>query len=96
MKSLSLRCTSKATPTSRGELWFFEHQQRRTDIDMSSDAVFGVKSSLIVEANKVEDPESAKEAGFRHAPFYLMTRDFVLITSEEAEQERRKTRPTVV
>jgi hypothetical protein len=63
---------------------------------MGSDAVFGVKSSLIVEVDKVEDPDAAKEAGFRHAPFHLMTRDFVLITSEEADEERRRTQRIVV
>ncbi|KAK4705464.1 hypothetical protein P7C70_g735, partial [Phenoliferia sp. Uapishka_3] len=57
---------------------------------LKSDAVFGVKSSLVCDVKEITDEASAKALGFRHAPYYLLDRDFVLITTEEAEIEKRK------
>lgn len=56
----------------------------------SSDAVFGVKSSLVVSVQEITDEASAKALGFKSGPYYLLERDFVLITVEEAEAEKRK------
>lgn len=55
-----------------------------------SDAVFGVKSSLVVDLTKVEGDDEAKKLGFLHGPYFLLERDWVLITLEEAEIEKRK------
>ena len=56
-----------------------------------SDAVFGVKSSLIESIKLVEDDAEAKKLGFpKGGPFHLLERDFVLITTEQAEVEKKK------
>lgn len=56
------------------------------DIFLTSDAVFGVKSSLIEDPTKIEDDAEAKKYGFKQAPFWLLERDFVLITNDEAKK----------
>ncbi|KAI5475347.1 catechol dioxygenase [Pseudohyphozyma bogoriensis] len=61
-----------------------------SDPYIKSDAVFGVKSSLLIDYEEVTDEEEAKRCGFPHGPFGLLKRDFVLITTEEAEVEKRK------
>ncbi|KAL8283692.1 hypothetical protein RQP46_005487 [Phenoliferia psychrophenolica] len=60
------------------------------DVYLKSDAVFGVKSSLVVDVKEITDEASAKALGFPHAPYYLLDRDFVLITVEQAEVEKKK------
>ena len=42
-----------------------------------SDAVFGVKESLMAKFDRVDNPAAIAEAGFE-APFYLVEHDFVL------------------
>ena len=42
-----------------------------------SDAVFGVKESLLAKFERVEDPAAIAEAGFK-GPFFLVEHDFVL------------------
>lgn len=61
------------------------------DIFLTSDAVFGVKTSLVTEPRKVEDDAEAKKYGFKQAPYWHLDRDFVLITTEEAKAELKKT-----
>jgi catechol 1,2-dioxygenase len=46
-----------------------------------SDAVFGVKESLMGKFDLVEDPAAIAEAGFK-TPYYLVEQDFVLASSE--------------
>ncbi|KAM0756153.1 Intradiol ring-cleavage dioxygenase [Meredithblackwellia eburnea MCA 4105] len=62
----------------------------RGDEYLTSDAVFGVKSSLICDVEEIWDEDKAKSLGFLQAPFFKCDRDFVLITTEEAEIEKRK------
>ena len=45
-----------------------------------SDAVFGVKESLMAKFDLIEDPEAIRAAGFNR-PFYLVEHDFVLASS---------------
>ncbi|MBM1221384.1 intradiol ring-cleavage dioxygenase [Ponticoccus sp. SC2-23] len=45
-----------------------------------SDAVFGVKESLMAKFDLIEDPEAIRAAGFDR-PFYLVEHDFVLASS---------------
>jgi catechol 1,2-dioxygenase len=42
-----------------------------------SDAVFGVKESLLAKFDKVADPKEMAAAGFGK-PFYLVNHDFIL------------------
>jgi hydroxyquinol 1,2-dioxygenase len=44
---------------------------------LHSDAVFGVKESLVVEVRRVEDPAEWAAAGMA-SPYHAMTHDFVL------------------
>lgn len=44
-----------------------------------SDAVFGVKSSLVVDLKEIHDEEKAKALGFKSAPYYLLERDVSMI-----------------
>lgn len=44
---------------------------------IESDAVFGVKESLLAEFRKIDDPARAKELGFE-GPFFDVEHDFVL------------------
>ncbi|KAK4055138.1 hypothetical protein OIV83_000418 [Microbotryomycetes sp. JL201] len=57
---------------------------------LQSDAVFGVKTSLVVDPIEVADDAQARELGFKSAPFHLLERNWVLITKEEAEKEKQK------
>lgn len=47
---------------------------------INSDAVFGVKESLMAKFDLIEDPAAIAEAGF-DGPFYLVEHDFVLALS---------------
>lgn len=60
----------------------------RGDPYETSDAVFGVKQSLVVDLSKV-DKETAKEYGVEEGS-WLLKHDFVLTTEEETEQLRDK------
>lgn len=55
----------------------------------STDAVFGVKDSLIVPINKVMDAELARKYGVRLGSS-LITYDFVLVTDQATAQLRRQ------
>jgi hypothetical protein len=59
---------------------------------IGSDAVFGVKSSLIVETTRVTNPDEARRLGFSSDSFHLVEYDFVLLTKEEAAFEQAKVR----
>jgi hypothetical protein len=59
---------------------------------MRSDAVFGVKSSLIVETTRINDAEEARRLGFTSDSFHLVEYDFVLLSKEEAACEQAKIR----
>lgn len=58
----------------------------RPDPYLTSDAVFGVKDSLIESLGKVSSQE-AKEYGVEEGTA-LITRDFVLVSNEETEKLR--------
>lgn len=58
----------------------------RGDPYETSDAVFGVKQSLIIDIDKV-DPATAKEYDFPEGGL-LLKHDFVLTTKEETEKLR--------
>ncbi|RSH95759.1 hypothetical protein EHS25_000851 [Saitozyma podzolica] len=83
--SLLRRFISGVTSSSRG---------RHISVDqlIGSDAVFGVKSSLIVETTRVTDPDEARRLGFSSDSFHLVEYDFVLLTKEEAAFEQAKVR----
>jgi len=58
---------------------------------LSSDAVFGVKSSLVVDLKDIDNEEEARHRGFpKGANFKHLQHDFVLVPSEEAEAARQK------
>lgn len=61
----------------------------RDDPYETSDAVFGVKNTLVVELGKVQDEEMAKEYGVQ-VGHKLMHYDFVLVTRSEALELRHK------
>jgi protocatechuate 3,4-dioxygenase beta subunit/peroxiredoxin len=56
-----------------------------TDDDpyLASDAVFGVKPSLVVHYNRVEDPEALAAAG-RSEPYWDLKHDFILTPGQPA------------
>jgi protocatechuate 3,4-dioxygenase beta subunit len=56
-----------------------------TDDDpyLGSDAVFGVKPSLVVHYNRIEDPEALKAAG-RSEPYWDVEYDFILTRGQAA------------
>lgn len=57
---------------------------------LSSDAVFGVKGSLVVDLKVVDNEEEARRRGFPNGKsFKLLQYDFVLVPTEEAEAARR-------
>lgn len=56
----------------------------------SSDAVFGVKSSLVVDPTLVEDDEKARKLGFKKGPYWHLKKDFVLLKTSQAEEQKRK------
>ncbi|KAG9044702.1 hypothetical protein FS837_007678 [Tulasnella sp. UAMH 9824] len=60
----------------------------RGDKYLKSDAVFGVKTSLIVDLQDVTSDEEARSKGFESGPFKLLERDFVLVRPEEAKKAR--------
>ena len=61
---------------------------------IDSDAVFGVKSSLVVDISKQHPAEEAQSHGFAKAePFRRLDADLQLLTPEEAKAERKKTMP---
>jgi len=63
----------------------------RGDKWISSDAVFGVKNSLVVDLKDIDNEEEARRRGFPHGnTFKLLQHDFVLVPSEEAEAARQK------
>ncbi|KAI0087399.1 aromatic compound dioxygenase [Irpex rosettiformis] len=56
---------------------------------LASDAVFGVKKSLVVPLKEVNDDEEAKKRGFpKGGSFKLLTRDIVLVPTEESKRAR--------
>jgi len=58
---------------------------------LSSDAVFGVKRSLVVNLKEIDNEEEARRRGFpKGGAFKLLQHDFVLVPSEEAEAARQK------
>jgi hypothetical protein len=54
----------------------------------TTDAVFGVKDSLIVQVKKVEDAEQAKKYGVEVGTA-LLVYDFVLVKEQAARELRR-------
>lgn len=60
---------------------------------LHSDAVFGAKTSLVLEPKANYEESAAKELGFPRGPFWEATWDFVLQTKEEAEQSKRASLP---
>jgi hypothetical protein len=61
----------------------------RGDPYETSDPVFGVKESLIVDLSTVDDPDMAARYGV-DVGTKLLTYDFVLLTEQEARVLRRK------
>ena len=61
----------------------------RGDPYESSDPVFGVKESLVVDLATVSDPEVAEKYCVEQGTS-LLTYDFVLITKEESLQLRKE------
>ena len=61
----------------------------RGDPYESSDPVFGVKESLVVDLSTVTDPAMAKRYGVKEGTT-LLTYDFVLLTEPEARELRKK------
>ncbi|KAF8957385.1 intradiol ring-cleavage dioxygenase [Flammula alnicola] len=58
---------------------------------LTSDAVFGVKTSLIVEPEIVDDLSLTKSRGFKEAkPHAYLKKDFVLATVEQGAEARLK------
>lgn len=55
----------------------------------STDAVFGVKDSLVVPITKIDDEEQGKKYGVELGSA-LLTYDFVLVTDEAAAKLRRQ------
>ncbi|KAM6505413.1 hypothetical protein FSOLCH5_014631 [Fusarium solani] len=55
----------------------------------STDAVFGVKDSLVVSIKKVEDEELVNKYGVKSGSA-LLTYDFVLVTDKAAAKLRRQ------
>ncbi|KAI0002116.1 aromatic compound dioxygenase [Russula compacta] len=59
------------------------------DTFLSSDAVFGVKKSLIVKLTQVDDEAEARKRGFQKGTkFKLLKHDFILLTEEESAAAR--------
>lgn len=64
----------------------------RDDPYLTSDAVFGVKTSLVVDLETVTDTATTKSRGFAQAkPHKLLKRDFILVTPEEGAEARKST-----
>lgn len=60
---------------------------------VTSDAVFGAKTSLICPIMVNHDDSEAQALGFKRGPFWYSHWDFVLQTREEAEVVKRKSLP---
>lgn len=59
------------------------------DVYLNSDAVFGVKKSLVVKLQTVSSEAEARAKGFaKGGSFKLLEHDFVLLTNEEAKAAR--------
>ncbi|KAJ3512410.1 hypothetical protein NLJ89_g3540 [Agrocybe chaxingu] len=57
---------------------------------LTSDAVFGVKTSLIMDPEIVTDVSLSKARGFKDAkPHAYLKRDFILVTPEQGAEARR-------
>jgi hypothetical protein len=61
----------------------------RGDPYETSDPVFGVKESLVVDLSTVEDEEVATKYGVKVGT-KLLTYDFVLLSDQEARELRKK------
>lgn len=61
----------------------------RGDPYESSDPVFGVKESLVVDLSTVTDPEMAKKYSVKEGT-HLLTYDFVLVTMKESLKLRKE------
>ncbi|KAJ7483338.1 intradiol ring-cleavage dioxygenase [Mycena latifolia] len=61
---------------------------------LTSDAVFGVKTSLIVETTTETDVEVTRARGFRDAKSHeVLKHDFILATLEEGAEARKQSMP---
>ncbi|KAJ7663908.1 intradiol ring-cleavage dioxygenase [Mycena polygramma] len=61
---------------------------------LTSDVVFGVKSSLIVDTTTETDIEVTRARGFREAKMHKVLKfDFVLATIEEGKEARKRSMP---
>ncbi|KAK1224673.1 hypothetical protein PQX77_012419 [Marasmius sp. AFHP31] len=68
----------------------------RGDPYISSDAVFGVKTSLMVDLKDVDDLSVTLSRGFKDAkPHKELEFDFVLATPQECDEARRKVMPSL-
>ncbi|KDQ09290.1 hypothetical protein BOTBODRAFT_37198 [Botryobasidium botryosum FD-172 SS1] len=67
----------------------------RGDLFSKSDAVFGVKTPLIVDFELIESDEEAKAKGFKKGPFRRLDYDFTLATKEESAQAKEKLRKSM-
>ncbi|GAA5833970.1 hypothetical protein JCM9279_004177 [Rhodotorula babjevae] len=56
---------------------------------LNSDAVFGVKTSLIVDTELVTDDARARQLGFKHGPYSYLNKDYVLLTTGQAEEAKQ-------
>jgi hypothetical protein len=54
------------------------------------DAVFGVKSSLIVEPTLITDEALAKDRGFKQGPYWHLEKNYILLTKDQAEEQKRQ------
>jgi hypothetical protein len=61
----------------------------RGDPYETSDAVFGVKSSLIIDVGKVGDPAVAEKYGVK-TDDWAINHDFVLVSEKEATDLKHK------
>jgi len=66
--------------------WAFSALYLRGDPYETSDAVFGVKQSLVIDLDKV-DRETAEKYGVKEGT-WLLKHDFVLSTKEQTERLR--------
>ncbi|KAG9309954.1 aromatic compound dioxygenase [Chiua virens] len=58
---------------------------------ITSDAVFGVKKSLVVKLEQVDDDEEARKRGFpKGGSFKLLRHDIVLVTEEQSSTAREQ------
>ncbi|KAK0440916.1 intradiol ring-cleavage dioxygenase [Desarmillaria tabescens] len=63
---------------------------------ITSDAVFGVRTSLIVETETIKDTSLTLARGFQRAePHAELKQDFILATPEECAEARKRTMPAL-